>query len=80
MIELSKARFEDLPAFVALEQTTDTKECIVPYAYEDHARKFADPALVCLRIADGGALGGFLFRLCRTALGRSRGLRCSASA
>jgi RimJ/RimL family protein N-acetyltransferase len=70
MVQVKEALHEDLPSFVAMEQATDTMEFIIPYRLEDHAQKFADPALVYLRILDDGVLVGF-FILAMDADGRS---------
>lgn len=59
LIEDQKESFEELSRFVSMEQADDTKEFIVPYSIEEHARNVMDPDLVYLRILNHGALVGF---------------------
>lgn len=70
MIELQKATLEDVPAFVAMEQSMDTKEFIIPYSRAEHEQKMSDPNLVYLKIVDDEVLVGF-FILALDADGRS---------
>ena len=59
MIEVEKALPENALVFAAMEQASDTKDYILPYALAEHIQKMLDPNIVYLRILHENALAGF---------------------
>lgn len=59
-LELQRATVADLPLIAAMEQDADTRELIIPYAWDVHVRKLSDPGFVYLRVLEGGRVVGFM--------------------
>lgn len=59
MVELARARREELASFAEMEQDPATAEMILAYPPERHQREFDRPDIVYLAIRESGRLAGF---------------------
>lgn len=56
---MESADESDLATFARMDKEPGTREFIISYELEDHARSFADPAIVYLRILADHRLAGY---------------------
>ena len=59
MIEVSRASFEQLNAFVEMERDNDTAQYILPTSLEQHQANFAQDDIIYLSIMQQGELVGY---------------------